>query len=155
MKNFTKVFAVLAGLTFSSLAFSQVSNEIGSLTSSGSIAPADCTVLGTTTKIKLSSSSMITYKCSPFYNQIVMMSCNSAGSRTPSTIDCQFVADAEGSVEWPTGSTTMGDWNDAQCTAETDADGVAIQVDIVGGETVRFLLRNRVHHTPYFSHLCY
>ena len=136
MKKLNQLFAALVALSCSSLVFAQANNEIGSLTSSGTISTTDCTVLGTGTPIKISSNSLITYKCSPFYNQIVMMTCNTAGSRTPSTIACKFLADANGSVQWPADSSPaiMGEWNDDKCSAEVDADNNAIMVDIVGGK---------------------
>lgn len=124
MKKNIRLSVLLAGLAFSSVTFGQAENEIGSLGASGIITTDLCSVLATKTSVKLSSNSLMAYKCSPIYNQIVGMTCNTAGSRTPATQTCVFTADADGSTTY---EDVVGDWNDASCTAPTD------QFDIVGG----------------------
>lgn len=137
MKKFTRLLPVLlTGLAFSSMGVAQVNNQIGSIDTSTALGAAECSLLGARADIKLSSGSMLAYKCSPVYNVIKLMTCNTGGSRTPTTINCQWVADPEGSGLWPNDPLTgvAGDWNDPQCTDDFTDDGTPIQVDIVGGK---------------------
>ena len=88
MKKFIYLFsAMLAGLAFSSVASAQAVNEIGSLNAGGAILTTECTVLSTKTNVTLSTNSLLTYKCSPVYNQVKLMTCNTAGSRSPATVN--------------------------------------------------------------------
>lgn len=133
MNNLIKVGSLLlAGLSFSTLGHAQAVNEYGNLESSGTIATTDCTVLGTATSITLSKNSVLAFQCSPLFNQVVLRTCNSAGSRTAETVQCQWTQDATGSSTYtPTGSTVAqtGFWNGPGCTGTSTTD----LTDIAGG----------------------
>lgn len=138
MKNLTKASVVLAGLALSSAATAQVENEIGSLASSGSVtATTDgtgCSVISRNVSITLSPNTSMAWMCSPDYNQIKLMACNSAGSRTPATIACTFTVDNTVTTTHPDDTNLYGYFENDECTDDFDnSTGAQIYIDIVGG----------------------